>query len=214
MVECYRNLSEGMPENGAHVVMFTHQNAAVWADLALILWAAGLRVTSAWCIATETESSLKTGNYVQGTVLLVLRKQMGSDTAFLDEVYPEVEAEVRRQLDAMADLDEKHAISSSKAHLRGAYGESANKGVGLTMVRFMVAESYGHFFLASGVAWWMRDGLAAPRSGTLPPGCRVEGTVVGASYQRDQVVSYAELRALAWKGLELTETSEEGTLFT
>ena len=36
---------------------------------------------------------------------------MGSDTAFLDEVYPEVEAEVRRQLDAMADLDEKHATS-------------------------------------------------------------------------------------------------------
>lgn len=104
--------------------------------------------------------------------------------------------------------------SSSKAHLKGAYGESANKGVGLTMVRFMVAESYGHFFLASGDAWWMRNGLAAPRSGTLPANCRVEGTVVGASYQRDQVVDYAELRAQAWKSLELTETGEEGTLFT
>lgn len=111
MVDCYRRLSAEIPDNGVQVVMFTHQSAAVWADLALILWAAGLRVTSAWCIATETESSLKTGNYVQGTVLLVLRKQMGSDTAFLDEVYPEVEAEVRRQLDAMTDLDEKHATS-------------------------------------------------------------------------------------------------------
>ena len=68
-------------------------------------------MAAAWCIATETTTGLKTGNYVQGTVLLVLRKQMGRDTAFLDEVYPEVEAEVRRQLDAMADLDEKHATS-------------------------------------------------------------------------------------------------------
>ena len=106
MVDCYRQLSRRMPEKGIQVVMFTHQNAAVWADLALILWAAGLRVTAAWCIATETESSLKQGNYVQGTVLLVLRRQTGEETAFLDEVYQEVETEVRRQLDAMHDLDD------------------------------------------------------------------------------------------------------------
>jgi adenine-specific DNA methylase len=106
MVDCYRRLRENMPDDGLQVVMFTHQDASVWADLALILWAAGLRVTAAWCIATETESSLKEGNYVQGTVLLVLRKQTSEDTAFLDEVYQEVEAEVRRQLDTMRALDD------------------------------------------------------------------------------------------------------------
>ncbi len=106
MVDCYRRLSENMPENGLQVVMFTHQDAGVWADLALILWAAGLRVCSAWCIATETTSDLKAGNYVQGTVLLVLRKQTSEETAFLDEVYQEVETEVRHQLDTMRDLDD------------------------------------------------------------------------------------------------------------
>ena len=109
MVDCYRNLAEHMSDDGMQVVMFTHQDAAVWADLALILWASGLRVTAAWCIATETESALKEGNYVQGTVLLILRKQTGEDTAFLDEVYPEVEAEVKRQLDSMHELDDPHA---------------------------------------------------------------------------------------------------------
>ena len=106
MVDCYRVLAEKMPGNGLQVVMFTHQDASVWADLALILWAAGLRVCSAWCIATETTSELKAGNYVQGTVLLVLRKQASEETAFLDEIYQEVEAEVRRQLDSMRDLDD------------------------------------------------------------------------------------------------------------
>ena len=43
-----------MPDNGAQVVMFTHQDASVWADLALILWASGLQVTAAWTIQTET----------------------------------------------------------------------------------------------------------------------------------------------------------------
>jgi putative DNA methylase len=86
-----------MPDHGLQVVMFTHQDASVWADLALILWASGLRVTAAWTIGTETESALKEDNYVQGTVLLVLRKQTGGETAFLDEIYPEVEHEVEAQ---------------------------------------------------------------------------------------------------------------------
>lgn len=106
MVDCYRNLATRMPDNGLQVVMFTHQDAAVWADLTLILWAAGLRVTAAWTIATETESALKEGNYVQGTVLMVLRKQSSNATAFLDELVPEVEAEVERQLETMLALDD------------------------------------------------------------------------------------------------------------
>ncbi len=107
MVDCYTNLTNHMSDNGLQLVMFTHQDASVWADLAMILWAAGLRVTAAWTIATETTSGLKKGNYVQGTVLLVLRKRTNNDTAFLDELYPEIEDEVRHQLDQMLYLDDK-----------------------------------------------------------------------------------------------------------
>ena len=106
MAECYRSLANNMPDNGIQVVMFTHQDAGVWADLALILWASGLRVTAAWCIATETDSGLKVGNYVQGTVILILRKQTSEDTAFLDDIYPEVEKEVKVQLDSMLALED------------------------------------------------------------------------------------------------------------
>ena len=107
MVDSYRNLAEHMTDNGVQIVMFTHQNAAVWADLALILWASGLRVTAAWCIATETDSALKAGNYVQGTVLLILRKQTSNETAFFDELYPQVEREVKTQLESMLQLDDR-----------------------------------------------------------------------------------------------------------
>lgn len=107
MVEVYSNLTRHMPDNGAQIVMFTHQDSSVWADLAMILWASGLQVTAAWCIATETGSGLKIGNYVQGTVLLILRKQTSDKVAFLDEIYPEVEREVKNQLDSMLNLDDK-----------------------------------------------------------------------------------------------------------
>lgn len=107
MVEIYINLANNMPDNGLLMVQFTHQNSSVWADLAMILWAADLKVTAAWTIATETTSGLKKGNYVQGTVLLILRKRLSDETAFLDEIYPEIEDEVRRQLDHMMELDDK-----------------------------------------------------------------------------------------------------------
>ncbi|MCL4561938.1 MAG: DUF1156 domain-containing protein [Chloroflexi bacterium] len=106
MVDCYRRLTEKMPENGMQLVMFTHQDAAVWADLSMILWAAGLRVSAAWTIATEISTALKEGNYVQGTVLLVLRKRTNNDPVFIDEINHEVETEVRRQLDSMVHLDD------------------------------------------------------------------------------------------------------------
>lgn len=107
MVEIYANLAAHMPDDGLQVVMFTHQDSQVWADLGMILWAAGLRVTAAWTIGTETTSGLKEGNYVQGTVLLVLRKRTDSRSAWLDELYPAVEDEVKRQLSRMQDIDDR-----------------------------------------------------------------------------------------------------------
>ncbi len=107
MVEIYKNLARHMPDNGLQMVMFTHQDPAVWADLGMILWAAGLKATAAWTISTETEAvGIKKGNYVQGTVCLVLRKRSANEPGFLDEVYPLVEDEVKRQIESMQALDE------------------------------------------------------------------------------------------------------------
>jgi adenine-specific DNA methylase len=58
-----------MPDNGLQMVQFTHQDPSIWADLGMILWVAGLQVSSAWTISTETSIGVKSGNYVRGTVL-------------------------------------------------------------------------------------------------------------------------------------------------
>jgi putative DNA methylase len=123
MIEIYTNLANHMPDNGMQIIMFTHQDVSVWADLALIVWSAGLQVTAAWNIATETEASgLKDGNYVKGTVLLVLRKQTGNETAYLDELYPDIEEEVKRQIDSMHSLDDKEEPNFSDAdYILAAY---------------------------------------------------------------------------------------------
>jgi adenine-specific DNA methylase len=106
MTAAYRAMSKHMPDNGLQIVMFTHQDAGVWADMAAIVWGAGLQVTAAWYIATETSSELKKGGYVQGTVLLVLKKRLEQNSAYRDELVQEVRAEVARQIETMTGLNQ------------------------------------------------------------------------------------------------------------
>ncbi|MFZ3591518.1 anti-phage-associated DUF1156 domain-containing protein [Bacillus sp. DJP31] len=126
MIEIYKNLALNMPDNGTQVVMFTHQDVKVWAELAMILWSAGLKVESAWNIATETDANgLRQGNYVQGTVLLVLKKQTSNDIAFQDELYRKIKKEVQFQIDSMKDLDDKEDPNFSDAdYLLASYASS------------------------------------------------------------------------------------------
>lgn len=43
MIDIYSNLTRHMNDDGMQIVMFTHSNPAVWAQLALIMWKAGLK---------------------------------------------------------------------------------------------------------------------------------------------------------------------------
>lgn len=107
MVRAYSAMADHMPENGLQVVMFTHQDAGVWADMAGIFWGAGLQVTAAWYIATETTSELKKGGYVQGTVILVLRKRRGAEKIYKDELVLEIRQEVANQIETMIGLNQR-----------------------------------------------------------------------------------------------------------
>jgi len=126
MIDIYSNLTAHMPDDGMQVVMFTHSDPAVWAQLALIMWKAGLKVTAAWNIATETDASgLKNGNYVKGTVLLVLRKRTGTSEAFLDEINNDIKSEVINQIESMQQLDDKEDPNFSDTdYVLAAYAAS------------------------------------------------------------------------------------------
>ena len=107
MVNAYRALTEHMPDNGMQCVMFTHQDVGVWADMVGIFWSAGLQVVAAWYIATETTSEQRKGGYVQGTVILMLRKREAGDRpGFKQRILPAVRNEVHRQIESMMHLNE------------------------------------------------------------------------------------------------------------
>jgi putative DNA methylase len=73
-----------------------------------IFWAAGLQVVGAWYIATETSTELKKGGYVQGTVILMLRKRpAGEKSGFRHRLLPAVRAEVKHQIENMMHLNDE-----------------------------------------------------------------------------------------------------------
>ena len=107
MIAAYTAMAQQMPNNGLQCVMFTHQDTDVWADMAGIFWAAGLQVISAWYIATETTGRLQKGGYVQGTVILMLKKRpKGEKSGYKQLILPAVRGEVRRQIETMMNLNE------------------------------------------------------------------------------------------------------------
>jgi adenine-specific DNA methylase len=131
MVDAYGAMAKHMPDNGMQCVMFTHQDTSVWSDMVGIFWAAGLQVVAAWYIATETTSELKKGGYVQGTVILMLRKRPAGDkSGFKQRILPAVRAEVERQMESMMNLNEE---------VKGKLGEPVFNDSDLQMAGYAAA---------------------------------------------------------------------------
>lgn len=107
MVAAYRKMTDLMPDNGIQILMFTHQSGAIWADMANIIWASGLQVTAAWYVVTETDSALRQGANVKGTIILVLRKRHKDLETFRDDLGWEIEEAVKDQVESLIGLDKQ-----------------------------------------------------------------------------------------------------------
>jgi putative DNA methylase len=107
MVDAYKIMTKCMPDNGLQVIMFTHQSGSIWADMSNIVWAAGLQVTAAWYVVTETDNPLREGSYVKGTVLLICRKRSGTHKTTRDDLAWEIQEEVEKQIHDLTGLNQE-----------------------------------------------------------------------------------------------------------
>ncbi len=107
MVKAYSRMTELMPDNGIQVIMFTHQKGTIWADMANIVWASGLQVTAAWYVVTETDSALRQGSHVKGTMLLVCRKRRERLKTYRDDLAYEIQEEVEAQVRELTGLNQE-----------------------------------------------------------------------------------------------------------
>lgn len=139
MVATYRKMTQMMPDNGIQVLMFTHQSGAIWADMANIIWASGLQVTAAWYVVTETDSALRQGANVKGTIILVLRKRHQELETFRDDLGWEIEDAVKEQVESLIGLDKKVRAQGSE----GLYTDSDLQMAGYAAA-LKVLTAYSH----------------------------------------------------------------------
>lgn len=173
MVAAYKNMAEHMPDNGMQIIMFTHQDNTIWADMANIVWASGLRVTAAWYVVTETDSALREGQYVKGTILLVLRKRLGTEETFRDEIAYELEEEVGKQVEMLTGLNED---------AKGLYkGENLFEDADLQMAGYAAA-------LRVLTRYAVIDGVSMPQEALRP-------RVKGQTTMVDDLIRFATERA-------------------
>ena len=115
MIAAYKSMKNHSPDNGIHILMFTHQSGSIWAEMANIIWASGLRVTVAWYVVTETDSALRQGANVKGTIILVLRKRIEEELAFREDLAEDIEKEVENQIKSMSGLDKEIQSQGAEA---------------------------------------------------------------------------------------------------
>lgn len=142
MVAAYKRMGECMPDNGLQILMFTHQDGNIWADMANIVWASGLRVTAAWYLVTETDSALREGSYVKGTILLVLRKRVENLQSTQTDLAYEIEDEVADQVRRLTGLNDE--VANSKRVKDGNLFEDADLQMAGYAAALKVLTQYAH----------------------------------------------------------------------
>lgn len=117
MISAFTAMTNHMSENGLQILMFTHQSTAIWSDIANIVWASGLQVTAAWYVVTETDSALREGSYVKGTVILVLRKRKERLATFRDDLAIELQDEVEQQVNTLIGINQENRSKNRDENL-------------------------------------------------------------------------------------------------
>ncbi|MBP6741064.1 MAG: hypothetical protein KA146_13790, partial [Leptospiraceae bacterium] len=120
MIASYKAMANHMSENGLQVLMFTHKSGSIWGDLANIVWASGLQVTAAWYVVTESDSALRQGSNVTGTIMLVLRKRAERKESFREDIGWAIREAVKKQVESLHGLDQE----VRKEHSEGLYTDS------------------------------------------------------------------------------------------
>ena len=112
MIEAFENLNLNLSENGIQIVQFVHRDAKTWSDMAYIFWGAGMRVVQNWYIATESESGIRKGGYVQGTHNIIIRKRKATKSGYKDDIVREIRNAVKYQIDEMINLNDEYKKDS------------------------------------------------------------------------------------------------------
>jgi hypothetical protein len=104
-------------------------------------------------------------------------------------------------------------LVSSTTHLTGpSYWHSPNMGVGLAMLREMVSQTGGKFYLMSGDGYMFQDGNKTPNIGKITLGCPFIGTICSVGFMRAMIWDFLDILAQTRQKLGLNRRTTGPTI--
>ncbi len=152
--QAFAEIRRVLRPGGIALVMYAHTDTSAWETLVGALMGSGLQVTASWPISTETSSRRDWlgGAVLAATIFLTCRKRPDDRVGYLDQILPEMRAEVKRALlrfwDAgiggadffVSAIGPALSVYSRYGEVRYAGGQPVSVANFLTLVRQAVVE--------------------------------------------------------------------------
>jgi adenine-specific DNA methylase len=101
ITEAFSEISRVLKPEGIAIIVFAHKTTDAWETIINALINSGLYLTASWPINTEMQARLraKESAALASSIYMVCRKRTKKETAYFNEIKPQVEERIREKLD-------------------------------------------------------------------------------------------------------------------
>lgn len=101
ITKAFSEIRRVLKPDGIAVIVFAHKTTAAWESIIGALLDCGLYLTASWPLHTEMKARLraKESAALASSIYMVCRKRSKKETAYFNEIKPELEERIRQKLD-------------------------------------------------------------------------------------------------------------------
>jgi adenine-specific DNA methylase len=101
ITRAFREIARVLNPEGVAIIVFAHKTTDAWETIINALLNSGLYLTASWPLNTEMQARLraKESAALASSIYMVCRKRTKKETAYFNEIKPQVEERIRQKLD-------------------------------------------------------------------------------------------------------------------
>jgi len=101
IAKAFREIHRVLKPEGISCIVFAHKSTEAWETIINALLTSGLYLTASWPIHTEMKARLRASDSaaLASSIYMVCRKRIEKNTAYFNEIKPQIEQRVKEKLD-------------------------------------------------------------------------------------------------------------------
>ncbi|MDI6895767.1 hypothetical protein [Methanocella conradii] len=101
ITKAFKEIHRVLKPDGIACIVFAHKSTEAWETIINALLNSGLYLTASWPVHTEMKARLRASESaaLASSIYMVCRKRTKSETAYFNEIKPQIEARIKEKLD-------------------------------------------------------------------------------------------------------------------